>query len=62
MKYREFIVVILVIMATLTANAQDYPCGDVNRDGDVNIADVNEVIDVIIGCGSNMAADVNRDY
>lgn len=61
MKYREFIVVILVIMATLTANAQDYPCGDVNRDGDVNIADVNEVIDVIIGCGSNMAADVNRD-
>ena len=35
--------------------------GDVNNDGEVNIADVNEVIDVILGGGSNAAADVNND-
>ena len=35
--------------------------GDVNNDGEVNIADVNAVIDVILGGGSNTAADVNND-
>ena len=35
--------------------------GDVNNDGEVNIADVNAVIDVILGDGSNTAADVNND-
>ena len=34
--------------------------GDVNGDDEVNIADVNAVIDVILG-GSNTAADVNGD-
>ena len=35
--------------------------GDVNNDGEVNIADVNAVIDVILGGSSNTAADVNND-
>ena len=35
--------------------------GDVNGDGEVNIADVNAVIDVVLGGGNNNAADVNHD-
>ena len=35
--------------------------GDVNNDGEVNIADVNAVIDVILGSGNNASADVNKD-
>ena len=35
--------------------------GDVNGDGEVNIADVNAVIDVILGGSSNPSADVNQD-
>ena len=49
------------MLASLVANAQNSPRGDVNGDGEVNIADVNVVIDVILGDGSNMAADVNND-
>ena len=35
--------------------------GDVNGDGEVNIADVNAVIDLVLRGGSNTAADVNQD-
>ena len=35
--------------------------GDVNGDGEVNVADVNAVIDAILGDIGNMAADVNND-
>lgn len=35
--------------------------GDVNADGEVNIADVNAIIGVILGGGSNSRADVNCD-
>jgi len=35
--------------------------GDVNGDGVVDIADLNVIIDVIAGIGSNGAADVNGD-
>ncbi len=35
--------------------------GDVNGDGEVNIADVNAVIDVILSAQANAAADVNGD-
>lgn len=35
--------------------------GDVNGDGEVNIADVNAVIDVVLGGSSNPNADVNND-
>ena len=36
--------------------------GDVNGDGEVNIADVNTVIDVILGGNNNMNCDVNCDH
>ena len=35
--------------------------GDVNGDGEVNIADVNAVIDIILSGGSSDSADVNGD-
>lgn len=35
--------------------------GDVNGDGEVNIADINAAINVILGGGSNTSADVNAD-
>ena len=35
--------------------------GDVNNDGEVNIADINAIIDVILGGGNNASADVNND-
>ena len=38
-----------------------YPTGDVNGDGEVNIADINAVINIILGGGANDRADVNDD-
>ena len=35
--------------------------GDVNNDGEVNIADVNVIINVILGSGTHISADVNAD-
>ncbi|MBR7012806.1 MAG: hypothetical protein IKI10_07930, partial [Muribaculaceae bacterium] len=35
--------------------------GDVNNDGEVNIADVNTVIDYILGDKSRQSIDVNND-
>ena len=35
--------------------------GDVNGDGEVNIADVNAIIDMILAGASNSKADVNHD-
>jgi len=43
----------------------DYPTGDVNGDGEVSIADVNAIIDIILGASANydvrQRADVNGD-
>jgi hypothetical protein len=42
--------------------AQDYIYGDVNGDDEVNIFDVTDLIDIILGgLPSNSAADVNSD-
>ena len=51
---------LLAVALPQAANAQDIH-GDVNGDREVNIADVNAVIDVILSNGSNAAADVNND-
>jgi hypothetical protein len=41
---------------------EDCPRGDVNLDGEVNIADVNALLDIILqGSGYSPAADVNGD-
>ena len=45
----------------ITIRKENYLQGDVNRDGEVNIADVNAVVDIVLGGGSNAAADVNVD-
>ena len=56
--------------ATIDLANMDYMCfgeveaslkGDVNNDGEVNIADINAVIDIILTGGSNARADVNGD-
>ncbi len=36
--------------------------GDVNNDGEVNIADINTVIDVILSDNNNVNCDVNGDH
>ena len=38
-----------------------YPFGDVNLDGEVSVADVNSIIEVILKGVVNGTADVNRD-
>lgn len=56
--------------ATINLADVDYMClgeveaslkGDVNGDGEVNIADINAVIDTILTGDTNVRADVNRD-
>ena len=56
--------------ATIDLANMDYMCfgeveaslkGDVNNDGEVNIADINAVIDIILTGGTNARADVNGD-
>ncbi len=42
-------------------NMNDTPPGDANGDGEVNIADVNAVINAILGNGTSGAYDVNND-
>ena len=43
------------------AEMPQFPVGDVNHDGEVNIADVNCVIDVILTDAFTMGSDVNGD-
>ena len=44
---------------------RDFIKGDVNGDGEVNIADVNALVDIILGGGADaetmLRADVNED-
>ena len=56
--------------ATIDLANMDYMCfgeveaslkGDVNNDGEVNIADINAVIDIILTGDTNARADVNGD-
>lgn len=49
-----------LLMLPTVAYAQN-AYGDVNNDGEVNVADVNAVIDVILSSGSSSSADVNGD-
>ena len=56
----SMIMLLMAWLMPLSANAANTK-GDVNGDGEVNIADVNAVINVILGGASNPAADVNND-
>lgn len=59
---RLFLILILALSFAVGAEART---GDVNGDGEVNIADVNSVIDVILSSAPSAdalsAADVNGD-
>lgn len=51
------------ILADCTAKASELSTlkGDVNGDGEVNIADINAIIDMILSGASNIVGDVNSD-
>ena len=56
------VMLLMAWLMPLSANAVQ-TVGDVNDDHDVNIADVNAVINIILGgIGNNTAADVNGDH
>ena len=49
MKTVKFISILaLMLLTSVTANAQNSLVGDVNKDGSVNIADVTMVVDIIL--------------
>ena len=53
------IICLTLALTTVSANAAVY--GDVNGDQEVNIADVNAVIDMILTANDEQAGDVNND-
>ena len=54
--------ILLLVMWLIPLNVQaDNTAGDVNNDGEVNIADVNTVINFILGDRSRHGVDVNND-
>ena len=57
---KTFVLLMGAMLVPTTVFAQGI-YGDVNGDCEVNIADVNAVVDVILGDGINPAADVNTD-
>ena len=58
----SMIMLFLAWLMPLSANAAN-TAGDVNGDHEVNIADVNALINIILnGSGNNPAADVNGDH
>ena len=57
--YKRILLALALTLASVSANAALR--GDVNDDGEVNIADVNAVIDIIHSGSGNIAADVNGD-
>ena len=57
--FRLFCLSLALVLTALGANAATR--GDVNGDGEVNIADVNAIIDAILSEGSMPSCDVNGD-
>lgn len=57
---KTFVLLLRAMLVPTTVFAQGI-YADVNGDCEVNIADVNAVVDVILGDGINPAADVNTD-
>ena len=63
MKKTTGISMIMLLMAWLMPLNANATVGDVNSDNEVNIADVNALINIILdGSGNNPAADVNGDH
>ncbi|MDY6300410.1 MAG: SUMF1/EgtB/PvdO family nonheme iron enzyme [Bacteroidales bacterium] len=63
--YRSRWLLLCLLLVALSSTAQDETTpkhGDVNSDNEVNIADVNTIIDLILdGASSSATADVNHD-
>ena len=47
-KFSSFLFVLLMMLASFTASAQEYQRGDVNHDGQVSISDVTSLIDYLL--------------
>ncbi len=47
-KFSSFLFVLLMTLASFTANAQEHPRGDANLDGAVNITDVTSLINYLL--------------
>ena len=58
-KFSPFLIVLLLMLTSFTAGAQEYPRGDVNQDGAVNISDVTCLIDNLLS--GVPEGDVNQD-
>lgn len=58
-KFCSIIFVLLLMLASLSAHAQEYQRGDVNQDGAVNISDVTALIDRLLA--GVPEGDVNQD-
>ncbi len=56
---RLFCLTLALVLTTLGANAAVR--GDVNGDGEINIADINAVIDMILTSNDDIKGDVNDD-
>ena len=50
----------LMLLTSVTANAQNSLVGDVNKDGSVNIADVTMVVDIILNGQKELSLSVNE--
>ena len=58
-KFSSFLIVLLLMLTSFTAGAQEYQRGDVNQDGAVNISDVTCLIDNLLS--GVPEGDVNQD-
>ena len=58
-KFSSFLIVLLLMLTSFTAGAQEYPRGDVNQDGAVYISDVTCLIDNLLS--GVPEGDVNQD-
>ena len=56
-----FVLITVLMAGTASGRSLTMSKGDVNNDGEVNIADVNAVISAILSDASNMNCDVNSD-
>ena len=55
-----FTVLALMLLTSVTANAQNSLVGDVNKDGRVNITDVTMVVDIILNGQKELSLSVNE--
>lgn len=58
-KFSSILFVLLLVLTSFSAHAQEYPRGDVNQDGAVNISDVTCLIDNLLS--GVPEGDVNQD-